>query len=92
MVLAVKVLERGKFQLTTKMLLLVVITNSIVQCPRTFKVQHMYHILTTNNPENGLGRKGSRKRKVFPTERERRVHFKDRIGDLKNLIPNPTED
>ena len=52
----------------------------------------MYHILTTNNPENGLGRKGSRKRKVFPTERERRVHFKDRIGDLKNLIPNPTED
>lgn len=46
-----------------------------------------------NNLDNGLNRKGrgSRKRKVFPTERERRVHFKDRFGDLKNLIPNPTK-
>ncbi|CAE5956686.1 unnamed protein product [Arabidopsis arenosa] len=46
-----------------------------------------------NNLDDGLNRKGrgSRKRKVFPTERERRVHFKDRFGDLKNLIPNPTK-
>lgn len=44
-----------------------------------------------NNLDHGLKRRGSRKRKVFPTERERRVHFKDRFGDLKNLIPNPTK-
>ncbi|XP_006307566.2 transcription factor bHLH89 [Capsella rubella] len=46
-----------------------------------------------NNLDDGLSRKGrgSRKRKVFPTERERRVHFKDRFGDLKSLIPNPTK-
>ncbi|CAN8311427.1 unnamed protein product [Cochlearia groenlandica] len=46
-----------------------------------------------NNLEDGLKPKGrgSRKRKVFPTERERRVHFKYRFDDLKNLIPNPTK-
>ncbi|XP_010475345.1 PREDICTED: transcription factor bHLH89-like [Camelina sativa] len=46
-----------------------------------------------NNLDVGLNRKGrgSRKRKIFPTERERRVHFKDRFGDLKKLIPNPTK-
>ncbi|WZZ19467.1 hypothetical protein YC2023_112556 [Brassica napus] len=67
--------------------------NSRKRIGNSSSICNMYHILlTTNNPENGLGRKGSRKRKVFPTERERRVHFKDRIGDLKNLIPNPTED
>ncbi|EFH55571.1 hypothetical protein ARALYDRAFT_902147 [Arabidopsis lyrata subsp. lyrata] len=42
---------------------------------------------------NGVTRKGrgSRKSRTFPTERERRVHFNDRIFELKNLIPNPTK-
>ncbi|XP_010457738.1 PREDICTED: transcription factor bHLH89-like [Camelina sativa] len=46
-----------------------------------------------NNLDVGLNRKGrgSKKRKIFPTERERRVHFKDRFGDLRSLIPNPTK-
>ncbi|CAH2038779.1 unnamed protein product [Thlaspi arvense] len=54
---------------------------------------HLIYAEENNNLEDGLNRKGrgSRKRKVFPTERERRVHFKDRFGDLKNLIPNPTK-
>ncbi|CAN7065243.1 unnamed protein product [Brassica rapa subsp. trilocularis] len=56
-------------------------------------VNSLIYAEENNNTENGLNRKGrgSRKRKVFPTERERRVHFKDRFGDLKNLIPNPTK-
>ncbi|KAL0722930.1 hypothetical protein Bca4012_037529 [Brassica carinata] len=40
---------------------------------------------------NRKGRRGSRKSRTFPTERERRVHFNDRFFDLKNLIPNPTK-
>lgn len=56
-------------------------------------VHNLLYAEENNNNENGVSRKGrgSRKRKVFPTERERRVHFKDRFGDLKNLIPNPTK-
>ncbi|KAL1202132.1 Transcription factor bHLH89 [Cardamine amara subsp. amara] len=54
---------------------------------------NLMYVEENNNLDNGLIRKGrgSRKRKVFPTERERRVHFKDRFGDLKKLIPNPTK-
>ncbi|ESQ36304.1 hypothetical protein EUTSA_v100099920mg, partial [Eutrema salsugineum] len=54
---------------------------------------HLIYAEENNNTEIGLNRKGrgSRKRKIFPTERERRVHFKDRFGDLKSLIPNPTK-
>ncbi|VVA90164.1 unnamed protein product [Arabis nemorensis] len=56
-------------------------------------VNNLVYAGENNDLDNGLNRKGraSRKRKVFPTERERRVHFKDRFGDLKNLIPNPTK-
>lgn len=56
-------------------------------------VNNLVYAKENNHIENGPIRKGRapRKRKVFPTERERRVHFKDRFGDLKSLIPNPTK-
>ncbi|XP_010522155.1 PREDICTED: transcription factor bHLH10 [Tarenaya hassleriana] len=34
---------------------------------------------------------GSGKKKPFPTERERRIHFKDRFLELKHLLPSPTK-
>ncbi|CAN8285369.1 unnamed protein product [Cochlearia groenlandica] len=39
----------------------------------------------------GGGRGGSGKSRIFPTERERRVHFTGRFFDLRKLIPNPTK-